>query len=123
VEVERIMLSIDEILFSSIKKFDLDDILSETVFNILEYYFLGELNNDLTRWRARFIIDDYLKDKRLYDYQVICDERNNSPDVIAAHQLNVDVFYKEHEWDLNFKTFRSGLGPCHEIPISFLSYP
>ena len=32
--------------------------------------------------------------KVLYDYLVICDERNNTPEVIDANELVVDIYLK-----------------------------
>jgi hypothetical protein len=61
-------------------------------------YFLFEPNNDFTR--TRFVntltpLFEYAKQNGgCYDYLIVCDERNNTAEVIDANELHADVFIK-----------------------------
>jgi len=61
-------------------------------------YFVFEPNTDFTRARlvnAISPIFDYAKTTEgLYDYQIIADTRNNTPDIIDQNQLVVDIYLK-----------------------------
>ncbi len=58
--------------------------------------FLFEFNEESTRSQIKGIINPYLgriKARRgLYDFKVVCDETNNTADIIDANGLIVDVF-------------------------------
>jgi hypothetical protein len=60
--------------------------------------YLFEFNDVPTRSEVQVKLDSYLqgiKGRRgLYDFQVICDDSNNTPDVIDNNQLVIDVFIK-----------------------------
>ena len=68
---------------------------------------LFELNDDLTRANFRNIVDPYLRDvqakRGLIDYLVICDESNNTPDVIDNNEFRADIFLKPAK-SINFIT-------------------
>ena len=68
---------------------------------------LFELNDDLTRSNFRNIVDPYLRDvqakRGLIDYLVICDETNNTPDVIDNNEFRADIFLKPAK-SINFIT-------------------
>jgi hypothetical protein len=68
---------------------------------------LFELNDDLTRSNFRNIVDPYLRDvqakRGLIDYLVICDESNNTPDVIDNNEFRADIFLKPAK-SINFIT-------------------
>ena len=59
-----------------------------------EYEF--ELNDDLTRALVRSAVYDYLASIRnrrgLYDFDVVCDTTNNSPEQIDNYVMNVDYY-------------------------------
>lgn len=78
--VRRLLLSIKKTLNTQIK------------------YFLFEFNDFYTRNRVFNTIDPYLKDikgrRGLYDYKVVCDETNNTPEVIDRNELIVDIYLK-----------------------------
>jgi hypothetical protein len=61
-------------------------------------YFIFEPNTNFTRTRLRNVITpifEYAKNSNgLYDYLIICDERNNTPDIIDQNQLIVDIYLK-----------------------------
>jgi phage tail sheath protein FI len=59
---------------------------------------LFELNDQITR--ANFVnsVEPYLRDvqakRGVYDFRVICDETNNTPDVIDNNEFRADIFLK-----------------------------
>jgi phage tail sheath protein FI len=59
---------------------------------------LFELNDDLTRANFRAIVEPYLRDvqakRGLNGFLVICDETNNTPDVIDNNEFRADIFLK-----------------------------
>ncbi|MFZ9876485.1 MAG: phage tail sheath C-terminal domain-containing protein [Candidatus Nanopelagicales bacterium] len=61
-------------------------------------YFIFEPNTDFTRNRVKSTIApifDYAKNTEgVYDYLIVCDERNNTPDVIDRNELVVDIYLK-----------------------------
>lgn len=61
-------------------------------------YFVFEPNTLLTRTRVlnelRPIFENAKNTEGLYDYLIVCDERNNTPAVIDANELVVDIYLK-----------------------------
>jgi phage tail sheath protein FI len=61
-------------------------------------YFVFEPNTDTTRTRLRNTISPIFELARntqgLYDYLIVCDERNNPPDLIDRNELAVDIYVK-----------------------------
>ena len=59
---------------------------------------LFELNDQATRSNFRNIVDPYLRDIRakrgIVDFLVICDETNNTPDVVDNNEFRADIFLK-----------------------------
>jgi hypothetical protein len=59
---------------------------------------LFEINDDLTRANFVNIVEPYLRDveakRGLYGYLVICDETNNTPEVIDNNEFRADIFLK-----------------------------
>ena len=59
---------------------------------------LFELNDQTTRANFVNIVEPYLRDiqakRGVYDFQVICDESNNTPDVIDNNEFSADIFLK-----------------------------
>ena len=59
---------------------------------------LFELNNQTTRANFVNIVEPYLRDVQakggVYDFLVICDETNNTPDVIDNNEFRADIFLK-----------------------------
>ena len=60
--------------------------------------FIFEPNTLLTRTRVvntlTPIFENVKNTEGLYDYLIICDERNNTPDIIDANELRVDIYLK-----------------------------
>ena len=61
-------------------------------------YFVFEPNTDFTRLRVKNVITpvfDYAKETDgLYDFLIVADERNNTPDRIDDNELIVDIYLK-----------------------------
>ena len=59
---------------------------------------LFELNDQTTRANFVNIVEPYLRDiqakRGVYDFQVICDESNNTADVIDNNEFRADIFLK-----------------------------
>ena len=59
---------------------------------------LFELNDELTRANFRNIVEPYLRDvqakRGVYGFLVVCDETNNTPDVIDNNEFRADIFLK-----------------------------
>jgi hypothetical protein len=59
---------------------------------------LFELNDQITRANFINIVEPYLRDvqakRGLYGFLVICDETNNTPDVIDNNEFRADIFLK-----------------------------
>ena len=61
-------------------------------------YFLFENNTLFTRSRVQNTLTPFFErvkaDDGLYDYLIVCDERNNTPEVIDQNELVVDIYLK-----------------------------
>jgi len=61
-------------------------------------YFLFENNTLFTRTRVTNTLTPFFErvkaDDGLYDYLIVCDERNNTPEVIDQNELVVDIYLK-----------------------------
>jgi hypothetical protein len=61
-------------------------------------YFVFEPNTDFTRNRVKNVLTpifEYAKNTEgVYDYLLVCDERNNTPDSIDRNELIVDIYLK-----------------------------
>jgi hypothetical protein len=59
---------------------------------------LFEFNDVITRTNFMNIVEPYLRDVKskrgITDFLVVCDESNNTPDVIDANQFRADIFVK-----------------------------
>ena len=68
---------------------------------------LFELNDDLTRANFKNIVEPFLRDvqakRGLIDFLVICDDTNNTPDVIDNNEFRADIFLKPAK-SINFIT-------------------
>jgi len=89
--------------------------LERSVQNILKY-FVFEPNTEFTRTRARNAITPVLEFAKntegLYDFLVILDERNNTPETIDRNEMVVDIYIKPVRTAefilLNFVATRTG---------------
>jgi hypothetical protein len=59
---------------------------------------LFELNDEITRSNFINIVEPFLRDvqakRGVFDFRVICDESNNTPDVIDNNEFRADIFLK-----------------------------
>jgi phage tail sheath protein FI len=59
---------------------------------------LFEINDETTRAAFTSIVDPFLRDiqskRGLYDYRVICDSTNNTPDIVDNNEFRADIFLK-----------------------------
>jgi hypothetical protein len=59
-------------------------------------YTLFELNDAITRAQFVGLVNPFLADveggRGIYDYQVVCDSTNNTPEIIDAHGFEADIY-------------------------------
>ena len=71
--------------------------LQKAVMNTVKY-FVFEPNTLFTRTQVmnvlRPIFEEVKNTQGMYDYLIVCDERNNSPDVIDRNELVIDIYIK-----------------------------
>jgi len=78
---------------------------------------LFEFNDEFTRASFRNLVEPYLRDiqgrRGIYDFRVVCDETNNTPQVIDANQFRGDIYIKPARSinfiQLNFVAVRTGV--------------
>lgn len=62
------------------------------------WQFIGEPNTIITRTRVNNVLTPIFENAKLnqglYDYLIVCDERNNTSSVIDSNTLNVDIYLK-----------------------------
>lgn len=76
-----------------------------------------EFNDDFTRAQFKNLVEPFLRDvqgrRGIYDFRVVCDETNNTAQVIDANQFVGDIFIKPARSinfiQLNFVAVRSGV--------------
>ena len=75
-------------------------ILEKAIANAAENL-LFEFNDDFTRLNFVSIIEPFLRDvqarRGIEDFRVICDETNNTPDVIDNNEFRADIFIKPNK--------------------------
>lgn len=78
---------------------------------------LFEFNDEFTRAQFRNLVEPYLRDvqgrRGLYDFRVVCDETNNTAEVIDRNEFRGDIYIKPAKSinyiQLNFVAVRSGV--------------
>lgn len=100
-----------------------DRINVRMLFNVIEKaiataakYYLFEFNNPFTRSRFRNQLIPYLKDiqgrQGIDKFEVICDETNNTPQVISSNEFVATIFivpvYSINAINLNFVAMKTG---------------
>jgi len=72
-------------------------IIGKSVSTALKY-FLFEPNDTFTRLAIINMIDPFLRDvvarRGVFDYLIVCDERNNTPERIDRNELWCDIYIK-----------------------------
>lgn len=79
--------------------------------------FLFEFNDEFTRTQFRNLVEPFLRDvqgrRGIYDFKVVCDETNNTAEVIDANRFVGDIYVKPAKSvnyiQLNFVAVRSGI--------------
>lgn len=80
-------------------------------------YSLFEFNDQFTRAQFVALIEPYLRDVKgrrgIYDFRVVCDETNNTPEVIDSNKFIGDIYIKPARSinfiQLNFVAVRTGV--------------
>ena len=80
-------------------------------------YSLFEFNDEFTRAQFVALIEPYLRDvqgrRGIYDFRVVCDETNNTPEVIDRNEFVGDIYIKPARSinfiQLNFIAVRTGV--------------
>jgi hypothetical protein len=78
---------------------------------------LFEINDEFTRSQFVGLVEPYLRDvqgrRGIYDFKVVCDETNNTPQVIDSNSFVGDIYLKPAKSinyiQLNFVAVRSGV--------------
>lgn len=73
-------------------------IVLEKAISTASKYFLFEPNDEITRAQLKSMIEPFLRDVKsrrgVYDFRVICDETNNTPERIDRNELWCTIFIK-----------------------------
>jgi phage tail sheath protein FI len=80
-------------------------------------YSLFEFNDEFTRSQFVSLVDPFLRDvqgrRGIFDYRVVCDESNNTPEVIDRNEFVGDIYIKPARSinfiQLNFVAVRTGV--------------
>ena len=92
-------------------------IVLEKAIAIAAKYSLFEFNDQFTRAQFVAMVEPFLRDVKgrrgIYDYKVICDETNNTPEVIDTNRFIGDIYIKPARSinfiQLNFVAVRTGV--------------
>jgi hypothetical protein len=119
---EGVILYGDKTLQSKPSAFDrinvrrLFDILEKSIARASKYS-LFEFNDQFTRAQFIALVEPYLRDiqgrRGIYDFRVVCDETNNTPEVIDRNEFVGDIYIKPARSinfiQLNFVAVRTGV--------------
>lgn len=92
-------------------------IVLEKAISKASRYLLFEFNDEFTRATFRNMVEPYLRDvqgrRGIYDFKVVCDETNNTPEVIDRNEFIGDMYIKPARTaefiTLNFIATRTGV--------------
>ena len=92
-------------------------IVLEKAISAAARFTLFEFNDSFTREQFKNLINPYLRNvqarRGVYDFQVVCDDSNNTPEVIDANSFIGDIYIKPaksiNTIQLNFVAVRSGV--------------
>jgi hypothetical protein len=78
---------------------------------------LFEFNDEFTRAQFRNLVEPFLRDvqgrRGIYDFRVVCDETNNTPEIVDSNRFVGDIYIKPAKSinfiQLNFVAVRSGV--------------
>jgi phage tail sheath protein FI len=91
-------------------------VLEKAIANASKYS-LFEFNDEYTRANFIALVEPFLRDikgkRGIYDFRVVCDESNNTPDVIDSNRFVGDIYVKParaiNYIQLNFVAVRTGV--------------
>jgi phage tail sheath protein FI len=97
-------------------------IVLEKAISTAAKFSLFELNDEFTRAQFVSLVEPFLRDvqgrRGIYDYRVVCDETNNTGEVIDRNEFVGDIYVKPAKSinfiQLNFVAVRSGVA-FHEV--------
>ncbi len=92
-------------------------IVVEKAISSASKYSLFEFNDEFTRGQFISLVDPFLRNiqgrRGIHDYLVVCDESNNTPDIIDSNQFVGDIFIKPTRSinfiQLNFVAVKTGV--------------
>ena len=92
-------------------------IVLEKAIAVASKYSLFEFNDEFTRAQFVALVEPFLRDVKgrrgIYDYRVVCDSTNNTPEVIDANRFVGDIYIKPARSinfiQLNFVAVRTGV--------------
>jgi hypothetical protein len=92
-------------------------IILEKAISLAARYQLFEFNDEFTRSQFRNIVEPFLRDvqgrRGIFDFKVVCDETNNTPEVIDRNEFIGSIFIKPARsinfMTLNFVAVRTGI--------------
>lgn len=92
-------------------------IVLEKAISTASKYTLFEFNDEFTRAQFRNMVEPYLRNiqgrRGIYDFKVICDDTNNTAQVIDSNQFVGDIYIKPEKSinfiQLNFVAVRTGV--------------
>ena len=92
-------------------------IVLEKAISLAAKYTLFEFNDAFTRTQFRNLVEPYLRDvqgrRGIFDFKVVCDETNNTPEVIDRNEFVGDIYIKPARSinfiQLNFIAVRTGV--------------
>ena len=76
-----------------------------------------EFNDEFTRAQFKNLVEPFLRDvqgrRGIYDFKVVCDETNNTPEVVDRNEFIGDIYIKPAKSinyiQLNFIAVRTGV--------------
>ena len=91
--------------------------LEKAISTTASKFQLFEFNDEFTRAQFRNLVEPFLRDvqgrRGITDFQVVCDDTNNTGDVIDRNEFRADIFVKPNRSinfiTLNFIATRSGV--------------
>ena len=83
----------------------IEEIIKGKVSDILENFY-GDYNDIITRKSITSQVDDFLESlaKEIYEYEIVCNDTNNSAKDVDENKLNVDI-YTQYSPDEEFKHY------------------
>jgi len=77
-----------------------DDIFVNEILYIVHKNVYEQLNDTITRKNVVNILRDFFNKKCIYDISIICNEENNTPELINMNIFIVDLLYKDKKYNI-----------------------